>query len=105
MGGDREVALGALMIARLASNAVGPHALSEPVRKDRAAAAKAWLASLALPARARPAMARALEATARDADAVTGAVHEVVRALTPWLDEPSLAELRAIVAPPLVNSR
>ncbi|MGQ0714621.1 MAG: hypothetical protein ACT4PJ_12940 [Gemmatimonadaceae bacterium] len=105
LGGEREVALGALMIARLASDAVGERALPEPARKERAAAAKSWLASLAIPARARPPMARALEATARESDAVAAALQDVARALAPWLDEQCLAELRAILAAPLVNSR
>ena len=105
LGGEREVALGALMIARLASDALGERALPAALRTERAAAARTWLASLALPARARPPMTRALDATACEGASVTAAVEDAARALAPWLDEPSLAELRAITARPFVNSR
>jgi hypothetical protein len=105
LGGEREVALAALMIARLSGDAVGAHVLSASQRVERATAAKAWLASLAVPARARPALARAVDATARDAEAITAALNDLVKVAAQWLDERSLAELRAITAPQFVISR
>jgi hypothetical protein len=105
LGGEREVALAALMIARLSCDALGEHALSAAPRADRAMAAKAWLASLAVPARARPALARALDATAGDAEAIAASLSDLMKVSAQWLDEPSMAELRAVTAAPFVNSR
>ena len=93
------------MIARLSCDALGEHALSATQREERATAAKAWLASVAVPTRARPALARALEATARNADTIAVALGELVKVAAQWLDEPSVAELRAVTATPFVNSR
>jgi hypothetical protein len=105
LGGEREVALAALMIARLSSDAIGVHPLGATQRAERATAAKAWLASIAVPARTRQALARALEATAADGEAIAAALSELVDVLAQWLDEPSVAELRAIIAAPFVSSR
>ena len=105
LGGEREVAMAALMVARLSCDALEPRAGEVKQREERAAAAKSWLASIAVPARARPALARALDATARDRTAIAAAVEELVRVAAPWLDDASLAELRAVTAAPFVNSR
>ena len=93
------------MIARLSSDALGNRALSRPQRVERASAAKAWLASLAVPAKARQALARAIDATAGDADAITTALAELVKVAGQWLDEASVAELRGVTTAPLVSSR
>jgi hypothetical protein len=103
LGGEREVAMAALMVARLAHDAVGEHPISVTQRAARATAAKGWLASLALPARARPVLARAVEATARDPEAIAAALDDLAQVAAQWLDERSVAELRAIAATPLVN--
>jgi hypothetical protein len=95
--------MAALMVARLAYQALGEHALSTTQRAERAAAANGWIASLALPARARPAFARAVEATAREHAAITAALAALADVAAQWLDEGSVAELRAITATPLVN--
>jgi len=105
LGGEREVAMAALMVARLAGDALGPRALEVALREERAAAAKAWLASIAVPARARPALGRALDATARDAAAIATALEELAKVAGAWLDDLSVTELRAITAAPLVISR
>jgi hypothetical protein len=105
LGGDREVALAALMLARLARDARGPKALSAAVRVERAAAAKSWLASIAIPVRIRAPITCALEASARDSDELTAALEDAIRACAPWLDDASVAELRAITAGPVVTSR
>jgi hypothetical protein len=93
------------LIARLSSDAMGVHALGATQRAERATAAKAWLASLAVPTRARPALARALDATARDSEAIAAALSELVNVAAQWLDEPSLAELRAVITGPFVSSQ
>lgn len=93
------------MVARLAGDAVGAHALGASERAERAAAAKGWLASLAVPARVRPALARAIDMSARDREAIAVALADLAKIATQWLDEPCLAELRAITSAPLVSSR
>ncbi len=105
LGGEREVALVALMIARLSADAFGEHALSAAQRAERATAAKSWLASLAVPSRARPVLVRALDATARDGETIAAALGDLVKVVGQWLDEPCIAELRAITAAPFVHSR
>ena len=92
--------MAALMVARLACDA-----LRDRHRADRLTAAKAWLASIAVPARARPVLVRALDATARDGTAIAAALDDMVKVAGAWLDEPSIAELRAVTAAPFVNSR
>ena len=94
------------MVARLAGDAVGAHALGASERAERAAAAKSWLASLAVPARVRPALARAIDASVRDRDAIAAALADLAKvAASQGLDEPCLTELRAITGAPLVSSR
>jgi hypothetical protein len=104
LGGEREVAMAVLMVARLAGDALRPRAAEVKQREERAAAAKAWLASIAVPVRARPALGRALDATAGDAAAISAALEELAKVAGAWLDDPSVAELRAITGAPLVNS-
>lgn len=105
LGGEREVAMAALMVARLSCDALGVRAAEVKRREERASAAKSWLASIAVPARARPALARALDASARDSAAIAAAIEDLVKVAAPWLDDASLAELRAVTAAPFVNSR
>jgi hypothetical protein len=105
LGGEREVAMAVLMVARLSCDAVGNGAVPEEQRRERATAAKAWLASVAVPARARPALARALDATACDREALTTAIDELAKVATAWLDDASVAELRGVTAAPFVNPR
>lgn len=105
LGGDREVALGTLLVARLARDAVGENELPMALRKERAAAARTWFASLALPARARSPLVRLLEASVSDAAALAAAIDDAAKALTPWLDDHCIAELRAITTRPFVSSR
>jgi hypothetical protein len=93
------------MVARLARDAIGENELPIALRGERATAARTWLASLALPARARSPLSRLLEATTADAATLTAAIDAAATALTPWLDDHSIAELRAIPARPFVNSR
>jgi hypothetical protein len=105
LGGEREVAMAALMVARLSADALREGALGAQQRAERAAAAKAWLASIAVPARARPPLTRALEATAHDGAAIAAAVDDLVTTAAPWLDKGSMAELRGVTAAPFVNPR
>lgn len=93
------------MIARLARDAIGEKALSAESRAERAASAKSWLASLAVPARVRPVMVRALEATARSPEEVAAVLADVIRAAGNALDAASREELRAVAASLVVPSR
>ncbi|HEU5186431.1 MAG TPA: hypothetical protein VFU01_17810 [Gemmatimonadaceae bacterium] len=104
LGGEREVAIATFMVARLSRDAVGEHALTIAQRAERATAAKSWLNSLAVPAQARQALLHAIDATALDATAIAAALTDVAKALAPWLDAASVAELRAITTAPFVNS-
>ena len=97
--------MAALMIARLACDALRGRGPAGKQREARAVAAKAWLASIAVPARARPVLLQAVDATARDGAAIASAIDEVVKVAGTWLDEASIGELRAVTAAPFVNSR
>jgi hypothetical protein len=105
LGGEREVAMAVLMVARLACDTLTGRAAQGRQREERAAAAKTWLASIAVPARARPVLGRALDATAQDGAAISVAIEELAKVASAWLDDPSVAELRAITTAPLVHSR
>lgn len=96
LGGGREVALATLLIARLASGLSGPDPMSAPDRVARAASAKVWLASLALPAATRVPFARCVEATAGTPLQVAGALRSLVAAATPHLDGASVHELERL---------
>lgn len=97
--------MAALMIARLACDALRERVPAGKQREARAAAAKAWLASIAVPARARPVLVRAVDAMARDGAAIAAAIDELAKVAGAWLDEASIGELRAVTAAPFVNSR
>lgn len=97
LGGEREVALAALLAARLAVGALPPQ-LPQGVRITRATGARAWFASLALPASLRQALARLVDATTSvDREPLESALRAVIDAGTPQLDPPAIAELREIV--------
>lgn len=96
LGGGREVALAALMTARLAQGVVLDTALPPDERTTRAAAAKVWLASLALPAATRVPFARCIESTAGSALPVAGALRSVIAAASSHLDGPAVQELERL---------
>jgi hypothetical protein len=96
LGGGREVALAALLLARLAQGLRANDAISTPDRVARAASAKVWLASLALPAATRVPFARCVEATAGTPLQVAGALRSMTAAAGPHLDGPSMQELERL---------
>lgn len=96
LGGGREVALAALMTARLAATVDGPAALPPAERATRAAAAKVWLASLALPASTRVAFARCIEATTGSAQQTAGALRTLLAAASAHLDGAGVNELERL---------
>ena len=98
LGGDREVALAALLVGRLAAGALPPHALPQGAREARATGARAWLAALALPATVRSALSRLVDASAAiDRDGIAPAVLGVLEATAPHLDGAALAELTDLI--------
>ena len=97
LGGEREVALAALMAARLASALLPPHPLSPAARAARATGAKGWVASLALQAPLRAPLARLIDTTAGESrTAVASALRAVTDLAAPTLDAASYAELREL---------
>jgi len=96
LGGGREVALAALMSARLARGVAAGETLQLGERVTRAAAAKVWLASLALPATTRVPFARCVESTTGTSLDVAGALRSLVAAAGAHLDAPSVQELERL---------
>ena len=94
LGGEREVALAAFVTARLAAACNGPSPLPLPTRVARAAAARIWLASLALPAVTRTPLTRLVDASGGDTpEGLAGALATVAAAAAPYLDAASRREL------------
>lgn len=97
LGGGREVALAALLVARLAHGVGGPDPMSAPDRVARAASAKVWLASLALPNATRAPFARCVESTAGTPLQVGGALRSLLAATSAHLDAASVHELERLI--------
>ena len=97
LGGTREVAMAAYIIARLVDDARQPMALADATRKARAAAAKTWLASLALPAAIRAAFASLVEATGGDRSGLHPALAGVMEVTRGQLDGAARVELEALL--------
>jgi 6,7-dimethyl-8-ribityllumazine synthase len=85
------------MTARLSSPAIAAM-LPAPVRAARAAGAKRWFASLALPTPLRAPLARVATASAGESAAdLAAALGAVIAGSRKHLDDASLAELDSIV--------
>ncbi len=96
LGGGREVALAALTTARLAQGLSTEELLPTAERASRAAAAKVWLASLALPPATRSPFVRCVETTTGTALQMAGALRSLVAATGNHLDGPSIQELERL---------
>lgn len=97
LGGTREVALATFVAARLAAGLLPPYPLDADVRAGRAAAARPWLATLALPAALRVPFARLVDATGQaNVEAVVAALEHVQAGIAEHLDGASRAELDAL---------
>ena len=99
LGGEREMALAALMAARLGDGVLLEVPLSAHARAARAAGARLWCSTLTLPAAARIPLARVVDASE------TGERAELAETLTafaaiagPLIDAPSRAELADLAA-------
>lgn len=84
------------MTARLAQGVTTSDALHLGERATRAAAAKVWLASLALPATTRVPFARCVESTTGTPLQVAGAIRSLITAAGTHLDGPSVQELEKL---------
>jgi hypothetical protein len=95
-GGGREVALAALMAARLSHQLQASSTTPPSDRTARATAAKVWLASLALPANTRVPFARCIDATTSTPLQVAGALRSLVAVTSGHLDGASVQELERL---------
>lgn len=97
MGGEREIVLGCFMAARLVSLVADPpggDAVPVETRGERAAAARTWLAGLAMPATLRTLFARVVDASATDDRAeIARRLVALTQSVERFLDEPAKAEL------------
>jgi hypothetical protein len=97
-GGEREVALAALLAARLVVGALPPHLLPQGVRITRANGARAWFASLALPVALRQSLAKLVDATTSvDRSMLETALKGVIDVTSPQLDHGAIAELQDVL--------
>lgn len=99
LGGEREVALACWMAARLAAGLLSQPPLPTATREGRAAAARVWFASLALPAATRIPFARVMQATeADDSAGVAAALERLLDVADTYLDSASELEVRRLAA-------
>lgn len=96
IGGDREMALAALMTARLMLAAIPPTLLGVPERTVRAERARNWLSALTMPQPARMAVIRAVDASIASGMEAAASVRELMHVLTGHLSPAALQELGAL---------
>ena len=94
LGGAREVLLGAVMAARLASGMRSPYPLPSEARQSRADGARIWLGAITVPAKARAALLRAFAASAgTDRGVIADALGAVTDVTASHLDRVARSEL------------
>lgn len=93
LGGAREIVLGTYLVARLVDDCLPERLLPPTSRAERSAAAKAWLANMALPAPVRGALTKLAEGTAGDPCDVAPILASVIAATTTFLDAAARTEL------------
>jgi hypothetical protein len=94
IGGQREVALAAYVVARLAQDAGSPRPFPAAVRESRAVAARNWLAAVNLPQTVRPLLLKLIDRTVTDSPAETGAaVRSVIAGTANFLSGAARGEL------------
>ncbi|MEO6528339.1 MAG: hypothetical protein ABIP93_17090 [Gemmatimonadaceae bacterium] len=98
IGGAREVALACFVAARLISDCCDPSMeLNGDARAARCAGAKAWLATLAIPAPVRAPVSRCADASALpDSAGMDVLVTGLAKAAESFLDPAARAELEAL---------
>jgi hypothetical protein len=99
LGGDREIALAAFAVGRLAAAMLPPFTLTPADAAARVANTKQWLSSLALPGPQRAACIAVADAvTAGVKRPVVHAISGLVEAAVRNLDQGSIAELHELMA-------
>ena len=98
LGGQREVALATYLAARLADDTLPERGISQPVRAERAAHAKHWLSTLALPPNVRTGLTRLVDASSGEPAAAAQATAELARLASSFLDTRARAELDSLAA-------
>ena len=99
LGGEREMALAALMAARLAEGTLASCPLSAAARRTRGLGARVWLSTLTLPAATRIPLARLVEATeGTHRTAVAEALTSFAEIARPMLDPASRAAIADLIA-------
>jgi hypothetical protein len=99
LGGEREMALAALMAARLAEGLLPGAALSPTARQSRASGARVWLSTLTLPAATRMPLARLVEATeGENRNTVAEALTVFAGIASSMLDPASRTEISELLA-------
>jgi hypothetical protein len=96
LGGDREMALAALMAGRLMLAALPPVQLPAAERSIRAERARSWLSALTMPQPARMALLRAIDASIEGGIEATASLRELMQVLTGHLTPDALQELGAL---------
>jgi len=96
LGSDREMALAALMIARLVLAALPPTELAQPERAARAERARSWLSALTMPQPARMALLRSVDASVTSGIEAAASLRELMHVLTGHLSPAALHELGAL---------
>lgn len=98
LGGQREVALGTFLAARLALDAHPDRGLTAPSRAERAAQAKTWLSTMTLPPAVRAALLHVIDASAQEAPVAAEAIRGLLAAAASFLDARSKTELERLAA-------
>jgi hypothetical protein len=93
LGGDREMALAALMTARLMLAALPPTELPAAERAIRAERARNWLSALTMPQPARMALLRAVDASIASGIEATASLRELMHVLAGHLTSRALQEI------------
>ena len=96
LGGDREMALGSFLVARLMLATMPPTQLPTLERATRAERARHWLSTLAMPQPARMALLRAADASVAGGRDAAAALRELAQMLMGHLAPPALQELVAL---------
>jgi len=96
LGGDREMAIAALMTARLMLASLPPTELPAAERAMRAERARSWLSALTMPQPARMALLRAVDASIPSGIEGAASLRELMQVLTGHLSPAALQELGAL---------
>lgn len=98
LGGQRETALAIYLAARLADDTAPENGLPAELRAQRAASAKHWLASMALPAAVRSALNEVIDATVEPGPTLPATLRAVIKVAAGHLDGAARLELERLTS-------